>query len=81
MGHHLPHHAETAGARHRAGVRLQVAGDDPQQRRLAGTVGADERDLGALAHAERHVVEQHPPVGQLEPDAGDIHVTHAAHPP
>ena len=62
----------------RAGVRLQVAGDDPQQRRLAGAVGADQRDLGALADPERHVVEQHPPVGQLEPDAGDIHV---AHPP
>ncbi len=73
---HLPHHAQPARARHRAGVRHQLAGDDPEQRRLAGTVGPDQRDLGALTHPERHVVEQHPPVRQLEPHSSDIHVTH-----
>ena len=72
----LPHHAEPAGAGHRAGVRHQVAGDDPQQRRLAGAVRADQRDLGALADPERHVVEQHSPVRQLVPDSGDVHMSH-----
>ena len=73
---HLAHHAEPAGAGDRAGVRHQLAGDDPQQRRLAGAVGADQRDLGALADPERHVVEQHPAVGQLVAHSGDVHVTH-----
>ena len=73
---HLAHHAEPAGAGDRTGVRHQVAGDDPQQRGLAGAVGADQRDLGALADPERHVVEQHPAVGQLVAHPGDVHVTH-----
>ena len=73
---HLAHHAEPAGAGDRAGVRRQVAGDDPQQRGLAGAVGADQRDLGALADPERHVVEQHPPVRQLVAHSGDVHVSH-----
>ncbi len=44
-------------------VRRELAGDDPQQRRLAGTVGADERDLGAFPDAEGDVLEEHPSVG------------------
>ena len=56
----------------------QLAGDDPQQGGLAGTVGADQGDLGPLAHAEGHVVEQHPAVGQLEAHPGNVHVTHEA---
>ena len=75
---HLPHHAEPAGAGDRARVRHEVAGDDPQQRGLAGPVGADQRHLGALADPERDVVEQHPPVGQLVADSGDVDVSHAA---
>ena len=73
---HLAHHPEPAGAGHRAGVRRQLAGDDPQQRRLAGAVGADQRDLGALADAERHVVEQHPAVRQLVPHPCHVHMSH-----
>ena len=73
---HLPHHPETAAAGHDAGVRRQLAGDDPQQRRLAGAVGPDQRDLGALADAERHVVEQHPAIRQLEAHSGDVDVSH-----
>ena len=73
---HLAHHAEPAGAGHDAGVRRQVAGDDAQQRGLAGAVGADQRDLGALPDPERHVLEQHPAVGQLVAHSGDVHVSH-----
>ena len=73
---HLPHHAQPTGAGHRAGVGSQVAGDDPQQRGLAGAVGTDQRDLGALTHPERDVVEQHPTIGQLVADSGNIDMTH-----
>jgi hypothetical protein len=45
---HLPHHAQPPGPGHRAGMRDQVTGDDPQQRGLPGTVRADQRDFGAL---------------------------------
>ena len=51
-------------------LRRQVAGDHPQQRRLAGAVRADQRGLGAVADPEVHVVEQHPAVGERVPDAG-----------
>ena len=73
---HLAHHAEAAGARHGSGVRRQLAGDDLEQRRLAGSVGADQRDLGALTDAERDVVEQHAAVRQLVPDPLDVDVSH-----
>ena len=75
---HLAHHAEAAGAGDGAGVRRQVAGDDPQQGGLAGTVGADQRDLGALPHPERDVVEQHPAVRELVAHTRDVHVTHGS---
>ena len=55
----------------------QVAGDHPQQRRLAGAVRPDQGDLGALADPERHVGEELPPVGQHVPDPGHVHVAHA----
>ena len=54
----------------------QVAGDDAQQGRLAGAVRSDQRHLRAVADAERHVLEQHPAVGELEAHTGDVHVTH-----
>ena len=73
---HLAHHAQATRAGHRPGVRLQLTGDDPQQRRLAGAVRTHERDLGALADPERHVVQQHPPVRQLVAHPGDVHVSH-----
>ena len=73
----LAHHAQPARPGDDARVRRQVAGDDPQQGGLAGTVGADERDLLPVADAEADVVEQHPPVRQLVAHSGDIHVTHA----
>ena len=73
---HLPHHAQPAAPGDGAGMRHELAGDDPQQGGLPCTVGADERDLGAVADPERHVVEQHPTIGKLEPDAADLYVTH-----
>ena len=60
----------------RAGLRRQVAGDDPQQGGLAGAVGPDQRGLGALADPEAHVVEQHPAVGELVPDGLHVEITH-----
>ena len=60
----------------RPGVRREVAGDDPQQRGLAGAVGADQRHLRALADPERHVVEEHPAVRELVPDPCDVDVAH-----
>ena len=73
----LPHDPEPAAAPDGPRVRLLVAGDDPQQRRLAGTVGADERDARAVTDPERHVVEERTAVGQDVADAADVEVTHA----
>ena len=47
-----------------------------QQGGLARTVGPDQGDDGTLADPERHVVEQHSPVGQVIPDAGKFDVSH-----
>ena len=41
-----------------AGVGLVLPGEDAQQRRLAGPVGADEPDPLAGVELERHVLEQ-----------------------
>ena len=79
MADELAHHAEPATARDRTGVRLQVTGDDAQQRRLAGPVGADEGDLRAVTDPEADVVEEDPTVWQFIAHSGDIHVTHAGH--
>ena len=43
---------------HAPGVGRLVAGDDPEQRGLAGAVGAHEGHVLAVAHAEAHVLEQ-----------------------
>ena len=74
---HLAHHPEPTRPGHRALVRHQLAGDDPQQRRLAGAVGTHQGDLGALAHPEGDVVEQDAPVRQLVAHPGNLHVSHA----
>ena len=41
----------------RALIRRLQAGDDPQQRGLAGARGAEQRDQLAAGHVEAHVVE------------------------
>ena len=62
---------------HRAAtVGWQVAGDEPQQRGLAGAVRADERDVRAVADPERHVVEQRPAVGEHVREMRDVDVAH-----
>jgi hypothetical protein len=41
-----------------AGVGVDEAEDDLQQRRLAGAVGADDRDALVVADAQRQVAEE-----------------------
>ena len=45
-------------AEHLAVLRLDQPGRDPQQRRLAGAVAADQRDAVAWKHGQRRAVEQ-----------------------
>ena len=72
----LPHHAQATAAGHGAVGCREVTGQDPQQRGLAGAVGADERDLGALAHPEGDVAQQASPVRQGEAHGVDVEVAH-----
>jgi hypothetical protein len=46
--------------RDRAGIGLLLAGDHPEQRRLAGAVRADDADNAARRQLERQVVDQQP---------------------
>ena len=46
-----------AAMSHAAVVGLQRAGEHAQQRRLAVAVFADDTNTVALAHAERHAIE------------------------
>jgi hypothetical protein len=73
----LAHDAQPARTGHGADRSRLVPGQDAQQRGLARTVGSDERDPLAGTHAERHVVEQRTPVGQRDPDTGDVEMAHA----
>jgi hypothetical protein len=57
-------------------MRVELAGHDAQQRRLPRPVGPHQRDLGPVPYPEPDVVEQDPPVGQLESDAGQLDVSH-----
>src|SRR5206468_2675810 len=50
-----------AGEGHRARRRVELAGEDVEERRLPGPVWADDRAALARSHAERHAVERlHP---------------------
>ena len=84
FGHHVEH-GSLGGERHvlleardaqrrlapdGAGVGRDLAADDFQQRRLAGTVPADERDAFSRLHLQRHAVEQ----GQMA--VRDRHAVH-----
>jgi hypothetical protein len=60
----LRHHAEPTLDGHAALGRRQLAGQDPQQRGLAGAVRANECDDLPAAHPERDVAEQPPTVIQ-----------------
>src|SRR5205814_9787327 len=60
--------------------RGQRAGDDVEQRRLAGAVGSYEREDGAARHLQAHVVEGPEPaeVPREVPDGEDRRVAHGA---
>ena len=60
-----------------AAVLLRLAGEDPEQRRLAGPVRPGERDPVAPLDAERDAVEEQVP-GQLLAQVGCDHDCHAA---
>lgn len=60
--HELRHHPEPAAHRHSAAVRLELPGQEPQQRRLPGAVRPHEGDDGPVRDPERSIAEQHPPV-------------------
>src|SRR5207244_12829244 len=51
---------DSAAQRARAGIGRDEAGQDLQQRGLAGAVGADETGLVALEQPERQAVEERP---------------------
>ncbi len=46
-------------------VRLQQAGDHVEGRRLAGAVGPEQADRLALAHVQRHAVDDAAPLEAL----------------
>ncbi len=60
LGDLLPQVAdgEVASARHRPGIGFLVAGDDLEQRRLAGTVRPDDRHAATGADLQADVAEQ-----------------------
>ena len=51
--------------RQRSGVRPHQAGDEPDQRGLAGAVGTDQRGERAVRHLDRDIVERHDDVAGL----------------
>src|SRR5262249_17390996 len=55
----------------RAGARLHGAGDDLEERRLAGTVYADDAGRGARRNRERDVAQRMEGGGCTVPPAGD----------
>jgi len=64
--------AQAVAAADFAAVERQVAGDHPEQRRLAGAVAPDESDAFAAAHRERGTIEQRvQPVGEFGVREGD----------
>ncbi len=72
----LRHDAQPAGATDRTAVRVQLTGDDPQQRGLAHPVGTHQRSRAALPYPERHVREQWSTVGERVLDGDDVQVAH-----
>ncbi len=74
--HELAHHAEAAAHGDRAAVRFQLAGDQPQQGRLARAVGPDQGDHGAFADPEGHIAEERPPVGEVVLEVCGFQMSH-----
>jgi hypothetical protein len=57
-------------------VWFQFAGHEPQKRRLAGPVRANEGDDGAFAHPEGDVTEQRSTIRQVVVDVCNLDMTH-----
>src|SRR5688500_15818747 len=74
--HQLVHDAEPAVHRDRAGVAVEVTGDEAQQRRLADPVGAHEGGALAVADPERHVVEEHVAAGSCPGHTAELYRAH-----
>ena len=65
----VDHHRHQVGTElHRAGVRLQFADQHFQERRLAGTIGADQADAVLAEDARREILDD----GLITPALGDI---------
>ena len=65
----LGHVSDTDAAAQRAGAAVgrRIAGENPEERGLAGAVGADETGLVAFEQSERQIVEERPgPVGHAD---------------
>ncbi|MGX1240790.1 hypothetical protein RKD46_001894 [Streptomyces pseudovenezuelae] len=77
--HELAHHAQAAAHGDRPAVRFELAGDEPQQGGLARPVRPDEGHHGPLAHPERHIAEQRPPVGKVVLEMRGFQMSHGAH--
>lgn len=58
LAHELAHDAHAARTAHHALVRLEIAGDDAEERGLAGAVRPDQGGLGAVGDLEGHAVEE-----------------------
>ena len=69
----LAHHADLERGRHPhlARVGLQLAGDQAQQRRLAGAVAADQGQARAGGHVQVRALEQRA-AGDAQGDVGEV---------
>ena len=65
----VDHHRHQVGAElHRAGVGFELADQHPEQRRLAGAIGADQADPVLAEDARREILDDH----LLAPALGDV---------
>ncbi len=72
----LAHHSDAAVDGEGAGRRGELAGDEPEQRRLADAVGPDEGDPLTVADREADVPEQLPATGKSPADVADLDRAH-----
>ncbi|GAA2035687.1 hypothetical protein GCM10009800_21900 [Nocardiopsis rhodophaea] len=74
----LPHHPEPPAAGDRPAGRGHVPRDDVHERRFTAAIRANEYRLHPVADTEGNVVQECAPVGENEPDSGNVDVTHEA---
>jgi hypothetical protein len=73
----LRHPGQSPDYADQAVVRVVRFGDQPQQRRLAHAVGADEGHALAIRDFEGHLVEQCPATGEGIADLDKLDESHA----